>query len=432
MLNYILSFISNQIIFIILLILVIVLIFQRRSYLDISNKILMLENSFDDEFNYNDETRQIDECPDNEISKNIKDNINTYLESGTEPSWPVIESITDREINSICEAIESKLSLPLYFGLMGTVLGIIITLPSTDWNPGADTLLLTELMGEIAMAMIATFCGVSITSIITKKYADATEKLQGKRNNFFSKTIKKIISAGNSIRQSFNPSTDMAKVMADKQIEILKEFNKSMSNFDALTQSLKQLQTYTDETKDMLKKFDSAINSVKNSDDVLTRLSGDVEHTAAKFKEDMKKAIDNSQNNIINAFNAIGKTIEEECNIKEEAKELNNSVKEFVQKEKEALEQKRVTDSLKELPQLLKNLDGLKQDVKNHTDSNKKLTESIDGLSKASNTMVEKFPTNEGRLAYSEAMLKWLKISAALSGTVAVLLVVLIAVNIIH
>jgi biopolymer transport protein ExbB/TolQ len=129
------------------------------------------------------------EC--NSIMKEILHSTNTYLlrNKGAVADFNLIRDITDRNIDSLEEEIDSTLPVPLYLGLAGTMLGIIIGLlgmpqiASEDFMQGAG---LDVLIGGVKIAMFSTLAGLVLTifntSIEFKKSKAKTEK---RKNDYF-------------------------------------------------------------------------------------------------------------------------------------------------------------------------------------------------------------------------------------------------------
>jgi hypothetical protein len=129
------------------------------------------------------------EC--NGIMREILHSTNTYLlrNKGAVADFNLIRDITDRNIDSLEEEIDSTLPVPLYLGLAGTMLGIIIGLlgmpqiASEDFMQGAG---LDVLIGGVKIAMFSTLAGLVLTifntSIEFKKSKAKTEK---RKNDYF-------------------------------------------------------------------------------------------------------------------------------------------------------------------------------------------------------------------------------------------------------
>jgi hypothetical protein len=102
--------------------------------------------------------------------------INNYLirNRGASSDFNLIKDIVERNTNAVEEDINLSVSIPLYLGLMGTMLGIVIglfTMPdmSLVLDSQANNSLLNEgissLIGGVKIAMIASFIGLVLTII---------------------------------------------------------------------------------------------------------------------------------------------------------------------------------------------------------------------------------------------------------------------------
>ncbi|MBB6274090.1 hypothetical protein HDF26_004563 [Pedobacter cryoconitis] len=186
---------------------------------DSSNLIRSEEESYDesyDEERYDDEPGEEeydDETPaaDQEIRKHkvrvvgcsrldskvfgkILSSLNKYLvrNKRSVADFTLIKDIVERNINTVEDEVHLTLSTPLYLGLMGTMLGIVIGLFSmsdmlnTTMTDKELSSAIGMLLGSVKVAMIASFIGLALTiynsSIVFKgtKY-----NLEAKKNEFY-------------------------------------------------------------------------------------------------------------------------------------------------------------------------------------------------------------------------------------------------------
>ena len=112
----------------------------------------------------------------NPISESIIFSINIYLlrNSGITPDFNLIKDIAERNSDAVEEEIGSTISIPLYLGLLGTLLGIIFGLFNISNLSFADAgmarnamldLTIPALLGGVKIAMIASFIGLLLTII---------------------------------------------------------------------------------------------------------------------------------------------------------------------------------------------------------------------------------------------------------------------------
>ena len=99
----------------------------------------------------------------------------------------MIQDIVDRQINTLEDQIRPLISLPLYLGLMTTMIGIILGLFSMPDLASAmtgnfeknDSLLnegITSLIGGVKIAMIASFIGLGLTTFLSTKIFREAQK----------------------------------------------------------------------------------------------------------------------------------------------------------------------------------------------------------------------------------------------------------------
>jgi len=138
------------------------------------------------------------ECKTNTpIISNILNSINTYLRrnKNSVSDFHLVKDITERNVDAIEEDINLTISIPLYLGLMGTMLGIVIGLFTmsdlSDATSGkmSDEQLgqgISGLLGGVKIAMLASFSGLLLTIINSGwVFKDAKSKIQSRKNDFY-------------------------------------------------------------------------------------------------------------------------------------------------------------------------------------------------------------------------------------------------------
>lgn len=153
---------------------------------------------------------------DNELlTDEIIDPINSYLDKNKGATdYHIIKDLTDRACDKIQDEVDSYNPVPLYLGLCGTMLGIIMGIFFLWLSGGLDSLLasniikegmeaaainaaeeaarasasngIQHLLGGVAIAMFASLCGVVLTVIGTHQTKDAVASNEAGRNKFLS------------------------------------------------------------------------------------------------------------------------------------------------------------------------------------------------------------------------------------------------------
>ncbi len=162
------------------------------------------------------------------------------------PDFETVESLVEREYRQLQTEIEETINVPLYVGLMGTLLGIVWGLYNVDLK--GDMSGIQALLSGVKWAMIASTIGLFLTTLNTSYfYQRAQNKALENKNRFFNfLQIDLLTAASNS---------DLASVVMNMQ---------------------KNLDLFNNRFKDNLVEFDKSMNSVfentKVQRDFLVRL----------------------------------------------------------------------------------------------------------------------------------------------------------------
>lgn len=258
------------------------------------------------------------------LLKDVVKTINNYLKKnkGGAADFHLIKDIVERHTDSIDEEINHKLPVPIYLGLMGTVLGIIIGLYSLsfEYNPTTNALdgelfvnSVDGLITGVKQAMICSFVGLGLTTLLSSwRYMGAKSKLEAQKNAFYdfiqtrllpqmTKDAASTILALQSNLEKFNTSfeenikgfggiMDEIHTAFDSQVALQKELKKmdltqvanlnanvlvqlrnSMTEFEKFTQYLGQMNSFvrstaklTDSINDQLQRTE-AVETITNA-----------------------------------------------------------------------------------------------------------------------------------------------------------------------
>lgn len=118
---------------------------------------------------------------------NVIGSINKYLikNKGT-ADFSILKSIVERNIESKENLVLSNISLPLYIGLMGTFIGVILGLWKIAFAGGVTDQNINSFIGGVVIAMIASFAGLLLT-VINNSYNFKNSKTicDERKNNFY-------------------------------------------------------------------------------------------------------------------------------------------------------------------------------------------------------------------------------------------------------
>lgn len=131
----------------------------------------------------------------NFIFDSILFSLNNYLirNRGAASDFNLIKDIVERNSSNVEEDINLSIAIPLYLGLMGTMIGIVIGLfnmpnLAADLND-KDTILnqgINLLIGGVKIAMIASFTGLLLTILNTGwVFKGSRSIIETKKNDFY-------------------------------------------------------------------------------------------------------------------------------------------------------------------------------------------------------------------------------------------------------
>lgn len=124
--------------------------------------------------------------------KMVVDGINKYLcrNKGSANDFYLMKDIVERYCDADEEEINVQQPIPLYLGLMGTMIGIIVGIGSIALDGGltGDDIMnnISPLMTCVAIAMVASLVGILCTTLISWKSKNATTSVEAAKNSFYS------------------------------------------------------------------------------------------------------------------------------------------------------------------------------------------------------------------------------------------------------
>ena len=139
----------------------------------------------------------VDDKETSSLLRDVIKTINNYLKKnkGGAADFHLIKDIVERHTDSLDEEINHKLPVPIYLGLMGTVLGIIIGSFSLrfQFDPSTNSLngelfvnSVSGLIQGVKLAMICSFVGLLLTTFLSSwRYMGAKSALETQKNAFY-------------------------------------------------------------------------------------------------------------------------------------------------------------------------------------------------------------------------------------------------------
>lgn len=304
----------------------------------------------------------------------ILNSINNYLykNKGAVSDFMLIKDIVERNCDSKEEEIETQTPMPLYIGLMGTMIGIIIGIGRIAlFGGGFSTFVdnpqqaIGELMGGVAIAMLASLMGIVLTTYSSWKSKTSKAKLEADKNEFYSwiqaellpvlsgnmvNTLQLLQQNLTSFNQSFSSNIgrmeyalkEMSgsfenqleilnllenldiKRMATANITILQQFEKSTANFQQFVTYISQTSTYIQAVRQLNDKVGqymeqtSALTNLSNyfreENDYFQTRRSEVNQAVVRVDDILKKSFQSLQDNAEQGMNNLTRFIVEQQN----------------------------------------------------------------------------------------------------------------------
>ena len=142
----------------------------------------------------------------NKILDEILQSLNYYLEKnkGAANDYHLIKDIVDRHCDTYEEEISAQVPIPLFIGLAGTMIGILIGVLFLVFYGNLEALLnvsetvksdpnaqngmtgIIELLGGVGLAMISSFFGIVLAVITSSRSVNSNNTLEKNKNIFYS------------------------------------------------------------------------------------------------------------------------------------------------------------------------------------------------------------------------------------------------------
>lgn len=250
----------------------------------------------------------------NESIERIKNTLNSYLINnyGAAVNFSIIKDIVDREVDVKDEAIAQSLPVPLYLGLAGTMVGIILGLFSMpSINGDGFTTGINSLIDGVKIAMIASLAGLILTTILsTIIYKNAKKKVLIDKNDQLSflqaELLPELVKAEDTGVSGLKASLDrFAREATSISTNVLSAANKTNENLQKQNEVIDKIEKLNmtkvsranlelfdriESNFVMLNKFNGYISALQNISENLvefSKRSSDVEIIASEIKENM-------------------------------------------------------------------------------------------------------------------------------------------------
>ena len=376
----------------------------------------------------------------NKVFENILFSVNNYLvrNRGASSDFNLMKDIVERNTDAVEEDINLSVGTPLYLGLMGTMIGIVIALfnmPELGVEFGTEQTGKTldegiaMLIGGVKIAMIASFVGLMLTiinsgwvfkgsrsysearknefytfiqvellPIINQGLAATLDSLQRNLLHFnkeFSSNLKGLTGVFDSNRSAIREqkelldAIDKAKVseMTKYNVTVLKQLDLSVGKFEKFnaflsntTQFVENSQLIVTKSNELLARTDNFKTIAENLDNKLNQSQQLLTFLSEHFNK-LEEHKEFTSNTVADVGHSISETFKE---LKEHIQNSSEAVKQFTIDETEALKNA-LSESKTNLVNL-EHLSTLKTDVSQFKNSSathsEKLKQTIEDLNR--------------------------------------------------
>lgn len=237
----------------------------------------------------------------------VEHSLNMYLQKnrGAASDFHIMKDVVERYCDADEEEITTQQPIPLYLGLMGTMVGIIVGIVYIAATKGFSvddiTRSVTELMTCVAIAMSASFVGVYCTTRISWKSKDAFSKVESDKNKFYSWLQTELLPtlSGNTVNALYLLQQNLS------------QFNSTFqTNITGLSRALGQVRETSAEQVELINLLqDIDIRRVAQANVTVLRELRDCTGELTRFNQYMHSVSD-----YLTAVNALNSNINEHLN----------------------------------------------------------------------------------------------------------------------
>lgn len=352
----------------------------------------------------------------NTIFESIKNSINKYLgnNSGSVIDFGLLKDAVDRHCDSVENDIATQTPIPLYWGLAGTMAGVIIGLTDLLKSDAILTLMgssggvinvasenaalgINALLSGVAWAMLASIIGILLTtanSLLFKRCklkeengknsflawmqsellpelpSDTSQALNNlvknlnKFNNTFKENTSNLGNALNAVNQSYAIQADIIKAvhdmdvmkMAKANVRVLQELKECTDKLEAFNEYLNDIEGYTD----AIHRFENQFGEQADRLHVLE----EIRDFFRRHKSEISKTTADADNTLQDALKKIKESTSENVNeMQKRFVEQSEHFKKILEDEKDSFEKfmtqmnAQFSAQLSHMPQLAKQLE---------------------------------------------------------------------------
>ena len=232
---------------------------------------------------------------------------NDYLRhnKGAAADFGILKDISERRSQVLDNEVQANVSTPLYLGLLGTFLGVILGLVGIARNGVSDDSALTPFLTGVLIAMTGSFVGLLLTLLGNGLLREARRQLDGRQNQYYTvlqvrllpilhsdmagslSNLKSVLDAFN---QQFVGQVDLFNPLMDKvteNIRVQSDFLQRLDTigydkmaaaniavFEKVRESAEMFAAFTGYQQKLNQMLDTGYQSAQSVNGILDRLRG--------------------------------------------------------------------------------------------------------------------------------------------------------------
>ncbi|NVO84783.1 hypothetical protein [Hymenobacter terrestris] len=232
---------------------------------------------------------------------------NDYLRhnKGAAADFGILKDISERRSQVLDNEVQANVSTPLYLGLLGTFLGVILGLVGIARNGVSDENALTPFLTGVLIAMTGSFVGLLLTLLGNGLLREARRQLDGRQNQYYTvlqvrllpilhsdmagslSNLKSVLDAFN---QQFVGQVDLFNPLMDKvteNIRVQSDFLQRLDTigydkmaaaniavFDRVSESADMFAAFTGYQQKLNQMLENGYQSAQSVNGILDRLRG--------------------------------------------------------------------------------------------------------------------------------------------------------------
>lgn len=377
---------------------------------------------------------------DNSCGNTIVDSINNYLikNKNTTSDFYLIKDIVDRNVDTLEQEINSQVPIPLYLGLAGTMAGIIIGVGYLSFSGGLSDLInstsaqsnvgegINALFGGVAVAMVASICGILLTTILTWLLKNAISENEQNKHNFlswmqaellpvisndaisalgrmtenlnafnttFSENAKDLTTSLKLVKETSEDQANLlitlqnidVKKMATANALVYEKMAASTLQIETLAGYISNIKSYLLEVRQLTEKINDAQERTKLIEEMATYFKGE-RANLDKISSVVSHSIGEADNQLQNSVAAFKQSLSEQYGaLIKHADDERQRFEKVVDQQQESLKTK--VNQLDVLEKEIKNLSDIKTGISNFEKSIEKQNRKIEELTDAIKTL---------------------------------------------